>query len=247
MDASPFRLLSAELRNRIYELVLTSTKGITVDCSGTKSDFTNNGQNATFEYPDLSLTQTCKQIRQESLNMYYFINPLTILTSVSEDDSGNIKFPLGGVRSNINAFRRVIGKQQFAMFRHVSLVICSRERLAAESPRLRFSYTYTLDRDMVHGIRGCFSTTCKFEVRFESMSKFSTWGCPFDLCLNALWDVDQADDVFLERLVKLRIADAKSAKGMGRRERMVRDLRQTLATIVMDLVRCGFARCIAPF
>lgn len=62
MDKSPFKKLSAELRNNIYELVLSSPDPICISVD-------------TDEYASMSaITRVCRQIRNESVLLYHSVN-----------------------------------------------------------------------------------------------------------------------------------------------------------------------------
>lgn len=76
MERSPFAILPAEIRNYIYHLTLRDTETLILD----------------FEVPDrhgrylvfgqrhlLALTETCRQIRSESLPLFYGINDFFVV------------------------------------------------------------------------------------------------------------------------------------------------------------------------
>lgn len=76
MDASPLNKLPAELRNNIYELALHNPGGIDIDVM-----FANKIITAQASQQLLALTETCKQIRQESLPLFYATNTFSFATS----------------------------------------------------------------------------------------------------------------------------------------------------------------------
>ncbi|KAF2171132.1 hypothetical protein M409DRAFT_19102 [Zasmidium cellare ATCC 36951] len=71
MDNSPLNKLSAELRNQIYELALTSDNPVSIS------------DGSAVQPP---LTRTCKQIRSESLLLSYGLNSITAIISAPTRD-----------------------------------------------------------------------------------------------------------------------------------------------------------------
>lgn len=68
MDSSPFARLSAELRNRIYEFALKYEGRIAIhDAFNMRSWVCHSNPNV---FNTIALTQTCRQIRSESLTMF---------------------------------------------------------------------------------------------------------------------------------------------------------------------------------
>lgn len=187
MDNSLFGSLSAELRNKIYEDVLTADKGITLDCSDSAMAFSIK---APAILPNIALTQTCREIRQETRKMYYFLNPLTIITSISTGRSDKEKFPRWEVRSNVNAFQRLIGKEHFAEIRKVQIKVQARKHTEKG-----FKGSYHRDQQLIYDIRSMFSQAAKVELRLEmgveapelSLQKGDV---RLPIKFNVSWDVD---------------------------------------------------------
>ena len=76
MENSPFRSLATELRNRIWKLAITNEEDhIDVDVSHSDG-----------EWIQQSITRTCKQIRAESLTMFYAENRFRITIPDGCDD-----------------------------------------------------------------------------------------------------------------------------------------------------------------
>lgn len=76
MDVSPLAKLPGELRNNNYELVFESDSEIELDVNGSKISRTYR-RNARANDPkvrsyNLALTTTCKEIRRESLSVFWF-------------------------------------------------------------------------------------------------------------------------------------------------------------------------------
>ncbi|KAI5365266.1 hypothetical protein Slin15195_G048020 [Septoria linicola] len=82
MEISPMSKLSAELRNEIYRLALTTNKQLTI-CSSKLHDGRQKKPTATQP----PLTKVCKQSRRESLQMFYNLN--TFIISVSGAPRGS--------------------------------------------------------------------------------------------------------------------------------------------------------------
>ncbi|KAH9832361.1 hypothetical protein Tdes44962_MAKER08809 [Teratosphaeria destructans] len=81
MDASPLKKLSAELRNAIYELVLTQDRPINLSVIKekkvkglAKEKYNNRRIPSTF----LALTTTCRAIRADTRHMFYFVNDFIV-------------------------------------------------------------------------------------------------------------------------------------------------------------------------
>ncbi|KAF2419024.1 hypothetical protein EJ08DRAFT_665951 [Tothia fuscella] len=75
MESNPrFMLLSGELRNKIYELILCTNKEIKVDQGSGPSDSRVPG-----------LLQTCRQIRREAFPVYIQLHTFLISQPVTED------------------------------------------------------------------------------------------------------------------------------------------------------------------
>ncbi|KAK0854065.1 hypothetical protein LTS02_011678 [Friedmanniomyces endolithicus] len=78
MDNSPFAKLAPELRNRIYELVL-----YVLGRSGIKVRLGNRG--AQVKNAPLALTKVCREIRADTVKMFYAVNAFTVYTKVFDD------------------------------------------------------------------------------------------------------------------------------------------------------------------
>jgi hypothetical protein len=100
---SPLLNLAPELRNRIYELALQNAEPIVIpEWDGRTKAFQSRGWGCL----GLGLTATCKQIRAETLAMFYTIN----------------EFQLEGLLQGFDdfiAFKRAIGPQNTAFLRRV--------------------------------------------------------------------------------------------------------------------------------
>lgn len=74
MDDSPFNALPAELRNRIYHFALCDTEPVTID-------FVHHGRRTRIGGRKrlLALTETCRQIHNESLSVFYADNDFLAL------------------------------------------------------------------------------------------------------------------------------------------------------------------------
>ncbi|KAK1093912.1 hypothetical protein LTR48_001353 [Friedmanniomyces endolithicus] len=82
MDNSPFAKLAPELRNRIYELVL-----YVPGRSGIKVRLGNRG--AQVKNAPLALTKVCREIRADTVKMFYAVNAFTVYTKVFDDMEEN--------------------------------------------------------------------------------------------------------------------------------------------------------------
>ena len=71
MDDSPLQMLSPELRNTIYELVLYQPDGVVVSVWDGRPQLKRRAEQRNNP---LALTQTCKQVREESVLLFYYIN-----------------------------------------------------------------------------------------------------------------------------------------------------------------------------
>ncbi|CZT14847.1 uncharacterized protein RCC_00786 [Ramularia collo-cygni] len=190
MENSLFGLLAPELRNQIYEHVFTTSGGIALDCSDDTMD--QSFDRATASLPSIALTQTCREIRQETRKMYYHLNPLTIMTTTPTASSEAKKFPRWEVRSRVNAFRRLIGKDQFSEIRQVKLKIEARKDAVRG-----IGGTYEMDRKLVLKVRSLFSMETRFEVHFTLGHSHPGAPCAW---LNAIWDVDRSREQFMQQL-----------------------------------------------
>ncbi|KAK3631379.1 hypothetical protein LTR56_016876 [Elasticomyces elasticus] len=74
MDESPLQKIPAELRNRISEMVLQEPDGVEITIAGGHSTWRNQPQ----------LPLVCRQLRKETLKMYFAINEFTIHTDCLE-------------------------------------------------------------------------------------------------------------------------------------------------------------------
>ncbi|KAK4546436.1 hypothetical protein LTR36_002113 [Oleoguttula mirabilis] len=90
MDASPLKKLSAELRNRIYEFVFWRPKHRNTYISTSPSSRTGTkGQPHAYRWsPDLALTTTCRQLRTETLAIFYALTPFTFDGGNFTDNGG---------------------------------------------------------------------------------------------------------------------------------------------------------------
>ncbi|KAK5700369.1 hypothetical protein LTR17_022977 [Elasticomyces elasticus] len=106
MDASPLRKLPAELKNVIYELVLVADAGssgsrelvIFASKDGKKPDYRSRHDDARIttraEHKQrarnaMSLTTTCKEIRAETLQMFYHLNTFVLAWAARRHSVGN--------------------------------------------------------------------------------------------------------------------------------------------------------------
>lgn len=201
MDDSIFKRLSPELRNRIYELTFTDSEGIIIQC-------TNNGvfKKATVSSPNIALTRTCREIRQESLKMYYFLNSITIVASAVRkrpDGRQNLEeIPGWALRTNLIAYDCLIGQAQLREVRHIKL-------------KLRgFAYTgfrldthkhamWKMSREQLLDVRSRFHPLAHFEVHFEIEARLPDL-LNNEKTINVVWDVDQPVEQLEERLVAAR-------------------------------------------
>lgn len=121
MDDSPLSTLAPELRNYIYELVLTRERPFRIF---------SNGRSAQLDLCDakthpLALTATCKRIHAECTSMFFAANTFTIcLPHVSRffdvSISGTIT-PRVYNMVHLWVFQRAIGKDSASALRHLVL------------------------------------------------------------------------------------------------------------------------------
>ncbi|KAK0264399.1 hypothetical protein B0A54_17928 [Friedmanniomyces endolithicus] len=78
MDDSPLRRLSPELRNRIYELALHVPGR-----SGIKVRLGKRG--AQVKNAPLALTKVCREIRADTVKMFYAVNSFTVYTKMFDE------------------------------------------------------------------------------------------------------------------------------------------------------------------
>jgi hypothetical protein len=87
MEECPLNRLPGELRNRIYELALFQSSGITVFVSGVRPHLFKPTETKNI----LSLTETCKELRHESLPIFYQVNKFVLISKyLGERYSGDI-------------------------------------------------------------------------------------------------------------------------------------------------------------
>lgn len=79
MDDSPFRKLSAELRNTIYEYALVHDQSIDVHLRGQNRPTLLRHD---AQYDLTALTATCKQARQEALPIFFNKNHFKICVRI---------------------------------------------------------------------------------------------------------------------------------------------------------------------
>ena len=88
MEESPLYKLPGELRNRIYELALLQSGGITVFVSALRPHLFKPTETSNI----LALTETCKDVRHESSPIFYEINTFTLISKyLGEQYSGDIR------------------------------------------------------------------------------------------------------------------------------------------------------------
>jgi hypothetical protein len=211
MDDSIFKRLSPELRNRIYELTFTGSEGITIQC-------TKNGvfKEATVSSPNISLTRTCREIRRESLKMYYFLNSITIVASVVRDLPGggeNLEeIPSRALRTNLIGYERLIGQALLREVRHIKLKL---RGFANGYPRTenQRQAKWKMSREHLLDARSRFHPLAHFEVHFEIEARYFDWFSS-ENTLNIVWDVDQPVEQLEERLVAADPSLAVHLNGM---------------------------------
>lgn len=112
MNNSPFARLAPELRNHIYELALTDDAPVVVKGHIPASAFGPPQVWALTNSRQLALTQTCGQIREETVQMFHTSNAFTVLVrtkpcqyvkSDAEDDTMSL---LGMLNSLIMSMRK---------------------------------------------------------------------------------------------------------------------------------------------
>ena len=88
MEASPLIELPGEIRNRIYELALFQSGGITVFVSASRPHLFKPTETSDI----LALTKTCKDIRYESSPIFYETNKFSLISKyLGEQYSGDIR------------------------------------------------------------------------------------------------------------------------------------------------------------
>jgi hypothetical protein len=214
MDDSIFKRLSPELRNRIYELTFTGSEGIIIQC--TKSGISKGpkgiiiqcpipgfSKKATVSSPNISLTRTCREIRQESLKMYYFLNSITIVASADRElPDGRVNrehIPGWALRTNLIGYERLIGQALLREVRHIKLKLRGFAHDSYRSGNQQHAM-WKMSREQLLDVRSRFHPLAHFEVQFkiEILSfDLSSSGNTF----NAVWDVDQPVEQLEERLV----------------------------------------------
>ena len=112
MNVSPFNKLSAELRNRIYELTLVHDKAIDIDNSWMYVKYGSMYTNfARDEVPNTNaLIQTCRQIRAECIALYYASNEFRILAHHNSHDTRTWLPPLAEHLHSLGV--QVLGKMK---------------------------------------------------------------------------------------------------------------------------------------
>ncbi|EME79170.1 uncharacterized protein MYCFIDRAFT_177814 [Pseudocercospora fijiensis CIRAD86] len=117
-DTQVANLLSAELRNEIYELALKQKEdqavGITIDSSTNR--LTTRAKNAT------ALTRTCKQINQESSAMFYAVNNFVISKGPGPETKGKKKNQTHEVQI-LERFLKSIGPKNCAVLLHLDVQV----------------------------------------------------------------------------------------------------------------------------
>lgn len=103
MNNSPLNRLAAELRNQIYELVLTAPGPISCRFQGKDQAWVCDLK---YKYGNLlAITQTCKEIHNECHEMVYALNTFEVQTSPAY------------FRYNMNQFRPFVGAPSAALVR----------------------------------------------------------------------------------------------------------------------------------
>ena len=117
MDASPFRKLPAELRNRIYEFALQQTASVAI-CMRSSSP---KLQPLRFRNL-LALTTTCKEIREQASGILYAVNHFELIAEpvalLGKADAG-LKFV--EFKFSLHKWIRSIGQRSSSSLRHVEL------------------------------------------------------------------------------------------------------------------------------
>ncbi|KAK5117802.1 hypothetical protein LTR85_008777 [Meristemomyces frigidus] len=87
MESSSLRKLPAELRNTIFELALSASDPVNINLPSANRTWTST--TSSWSTPSsLAHAQTCKQIRRETLPVFFAANSFSIVTS--ELDSGGM-------------------------------------------------------------------------------------------------------------------------------------------------------------
>ncbi|KAH9811726.1 hypothetical protein Tdes44962_MAKER05874 [Teratosphaeria destructans] len=115
MDSSPFGRLSAELRNHIYELVLTSPRPIALvtvrnHSSTALSTELQRLRKRIGHTKRTGLTATCSTIRRESTRMFYAANSFELTIPIPQIATG---------RQRLEAFLSTIGWSNAAALRSI--------------------------------------------------------------------------------------------------------------------------------
>ncbi|GIZ47085.1 hypothetical protein CKM354_001018600 [Cercospora kikuchii] len=138
MDNSPLGKLSAELRNEVYRLVVSAEKPLVV-CKNHSAPELSAVQPA--------LTRTCRQIREESLGMFYHANTfvMELITTMFwgdyvESDSIHQR------TKEVSAWLQCTSQKHHDTIRHSKLVICKPEIEDAE---------YTDWRPLAQALKQC--------------------------------------------------------------------------------------------
>ena len=110
MDQSPLSRIAREVRNRIYELVLTQPESVRIDESSFPIVFTRYQPH---RRKLLALTETCRAIRDECTQLFYATNEFSLVLRTSS--RGLKKLPLALQNfyttigeSNSRALRRIV-------------------------------------------------------------------------------------------------------------------------------------------
>ncbi|KAK5136949.1 hypothetical protein LTR08_001456 [Meristemomyces frigidus] len=128
MDASPFSRLSAELRNRIYELALIEPYGIVLTMEARRNTLATSPSIGVHDLkkvnlhnprPSTALLRVCRQIRDETRSMYVSVNKLVINPWV------NIVYHLGWPVSQLTLMEWVdmVGPEQVKQLRTVDVIL----------------------------------------------------------------------------------------------------------------------------
>ena len=138
MDQSTLRKLPAELRNQIYELALQQSHGVTVELTcqrnemlRSRSEYENAWTRRPLLQNSLSLTMTCKAIREESLGLFYSTNNFTLQLNLLNHDTAAALFEIADAdhmadimwRGSLRRWLASIGEKNHSCLRFVKLII----------------------------------------------------------------------------------------------------------------------------
>ncbi|KAK5122088.1 hypothetical protein LTR85_004334 [Meristemomyces frigidus] len=93
MEASPLKKLPAELRNRIYEMALQHEDAIIIRTDGAFDELSASGL-------PLALTATCREIRNDTLKMFYANNAFHFHTTLPNYATSGFKQWVNNMNAN---------------------------------------------------------------------------------------------------------------------------------------------------